>query len=53
LGITTTGLEYPLHGEALPLGTSRGVSNVIVETSATVELADGALLVVQPFGGLS
>jgi thiamine pyrophosphokinase len=53
LGITTTGLEYPLHGEALPLGTSRGVSNVIVETTATVELADGALLVVQPFGGLS
>ena len=50
-GITTTGLEYPLRDEELPLGTSRGVSNVIVAPAATVELATGVLLVVQPFGG--
>ncbi|HVJ96990.1 MAG TPA: hypothetical protein VNC41_09180, partial [Acidimicrobiia bacterium] len=51
LGVTTTGLEYPLRGEDLPAGTSRGVSNVIAAAEATVTLEHGALLVVQPAGG--
>ena len=47
-GITTTGLTYALHGESLPAGTSRGVSNVVESTPATVELEDGVLLAVLP-----
>lgn len=51
VGVVTSGLEYPLQHEELPVGTSRGVSNVMVATSATVELDSGTLLVVQPTGG--
>ncbi len=47
-GVTTKGLQYPLHGEDLPLGTTRGVSNVIVDAAVSVALDDGTLLVVQP-----
>lgn len=50
-GVTTAGLEYPLRGEDLPAGTSRGVSNVIAAAEPTVTLDHGALLVVQPAGG--
>jgi thiamine pyrophosphokinase len=48
VGITTSGLVYALDGEPLPDRTSRGVSNVIGSTPATVELEDGTLLVVLP-----
>jgi thiamine pyrophosphokinase len=51
-GITTTGLQYPLHGATLRPGTSRGVSNVIVAADATVGLDHGTLLMVQPNGGV-
>jgi thiamine pyrophosphokinase len=51
-GITTTGLQYPLHGATLRPGTSRGVSNVIVAADATVGLDHGTLLMVQPDGGV-
>jgi thiamine pyrophosphokinase len=47
-GITTKGLQYPLHGESLTVGTTRGVSNVVGEVPASVELDEGVLLVVQP-----
>jgi thiamine pyrophosphokinase len=47
-GITTEGLLYPLRHEALTPGTSRGMSNEFVETRATVSVAEGALLAVQP-----
>jgi thiamine pyrophosphokinase len=50
-GIVTNGLRYPLRDEELAPGTSRGVSNELVEPVATIELASGVLLVVQPFGG--
>ena len=52
VGVVTSGLEYPLRHEDLPCGTSRGVSNVMVETNATVEFEHGTLLVVQPTGGV-
>ena len=52
-GITTKGLQYALHGEDLPAGTTRGVSNVIVDPPVSVALDDGTLLVVQPLGGAS
>jgi thiamine pyrophosphokinase len=51
-GIVTTALRYPLRDEELAPGTSRGVSNELASDVASVELASGTLLVVQPFGGV-
>ena len=45
-GVTTGGLEYPLVGETLVFGATRGVSNVLLEESATVHLQGGLLLCV-------
>jgi thiamine pyrophosphokinase len=47
-GVTTSGLEYPLHGERLEPGSSRGVSNVFVERRATVSVERGTLLAILP-----
>jgi thiamine pyrophosphokinase len=47
-GIRTTGLMYPLHGETLTPGSTRGVSNVIVEPVVTVVLDGGSLLIIEP-----
>ena len=46
-GITYTGLEYPLVNATLPLGTTRGISNVIARSPATISIESGVLLVVQ------
>ena len=46
LGITTIGLEYPLKNDVLRLGSSRGISNVLIRNSATVFLKQGLLLCV-------
>ena len=46
-GITYTGLQYPLHGATLQLGSTRGVSNALASPAATVEITSGLLLVVQ------
>jgi thiamine pyrophosphokinase len=48
LGVRTGGLVYPLRGEDLAPGTTRGVSNVLVGTSAQVSLTGGTLLCVLP-----
>jgi thiamine pyrophosphokinase len=48
VGVTTTGLRYPLVEEDLPLATTRGVSNVVIAAEATVTVRDGLLLVVVP-----
>jgi len=48
-GIVTDGLRYPLDGEELAPGTTRGVSNELVTGWASVWLSSGTLLVVQPF----
>ena len=47
-GVTTDGLRYPLQNEDLPAGTTRGVSNVLLGTSARVTLESGVLLAIQP-----
>jgi thiamine pyrophosphokinase len=47
LGVTTSGLRYPLVDEPLAPGTTRGVSNVRTETVAIVMLKGGRLLVVE------
>ena len=49
-GVTTSGLRYPLSGETLTPGTTRGVSNVFVEPEARVEVATGVLLAIRPRG---
>ena len=46
-GITTDGLRYPLRDEPLVIGRSRGLSNVRIEASASVEFRAGRLLVVE------
>jgi thiamine pyrophosphokinase len=47
-GVTTTGLRYPLAGEQLAPGTSRGVSNVFAAEEAKISLDSGVLLAVRP-----
>ena len=47
-GVTTSGLRWPLTAEPLPFGTTRGVSNELSGTHATVSVTSGVLLVVQP-----
>jgi thiamine pyrophosphokinase len=42
--IWTDGLEYPLSGDQLDLGSTRGVSNVAVRPDAEVRLKEGVLL---------
>ena len=46
-GVRTCGLLYPLVGEDLPSGTSRGVSNELSDPEAEVSLTGGTLLAVQ------
>jgi thiamine pyrophosphokinase len=46
-GVATDGLAYPLAGETLRLGESRGLSNVIASAPASVRLEAGTLLVVE------
>jgi thiamine pyrophosphokinase len=47
-GVRTRGLRFPLEGEDLLPGSTRGVSNEFGEPVATVSLDQGALLAVQP-----
>jgi len=47
-GVRTTGLRYPLHGEDLLPGSTRGLSNELAEPVATVSIEHGTLLAVQP-----
>lgn len=47
-GVRTTGLRWSLGGETLAPGSSRGVSNELVESSAEIEVAHGVVLVVLP-----
>jgi|Tabmets5t2r1_1033131.scaffolds.fasta_scaffold01193_3 thiamine pyrophosphokinase len=47
-GVVTDGLLYPLRGEDLPLGSTRGVSNELAAPEASVRLRSGVLVAVQP-----
>jgi thiamine pyrophosphokinase len=44
VGVTTEGLEYPLHDATLKFGATRGVSNVLLGEKAAVSLDAGLLL---------
>jgi thiamine pyrophosphokinase len=45
-GVTTEGLAFPLHDEALLRGQARGVSNVLTSSRARITLRRGSLLVI-------
>jgi thiamine pyrophosphokinase len=47
-GVTTEGLQFPLRGETLEPGSSRGVSNVFASPDARIALDRGVLLGVRP-----
>jgi thiamine pyrophosphokinase len=42
-GVKTSTLEYPLHGETLNFGSTRGISNVMTAETATISLESGLL----------
>ncbi len=48
VGVTTGGLTYPLDGETLEPGSSRGVSNVLADHQAQISVERGVLLVIRP-----
>jgi thiamine pyrophosphokinase len=47
LGITTQGLKWTLANETLTPHSSRGISNQLIEETATISLQAGSLFVVQ------
>jgi thiamine pyrophosphokinase len=47
-GVRTEGLVYPLAGETLEPGSSRGVSNVFAAETARISVESGVLLAVRP-----
>jgi thiamine pyrophosphokinase len=47
-GVSTSGLRYPLAGETLEPGSSRGVSNVFAAREAHISLERGVLLAIRP-----
>lgn len=48
VGVRTGGLVYPLAGETLDAGTSRGCSNAFAEATATIAVESGVVLAVRP-----
>lgn len=49
-GIHSDGLVYPLAGDTLEPGSSRGISNVFAGTQARVTVEDGVLVAIRPNG---
>ncbi|NNC80276.1 MAG: thiamine diphosphokinase [Acidimicrobiales bacterium] len=47
-GVTTDGLRWPLRRETLSPFASRGVSNELTQSHASVSVESGVLLVIQP-----
>jgi thiamine pyrophosphokinase len=43
-GVSTQGLEWPLQEETLTFGATRGVSNVMIGETATVQVREGYVL---------
>jgi thiamine pyrophosphokinase len=46
-GVTTRGLAYPLRGETLAVGSSRGVSNVVADAAVSIAVDAGVLLAIR------
>lgn len=47
-GVSTAGLRYPLVDEDLLPGSSRGISNELVDAHATITVTAGVLAAIQP-----
>ena len=47
-GVSTHGLEYPLVGETLEPGSSRGISNVFQDACARVVVGEGVVIAIRP-----
>jgi thiamine pyrophosphokinase len=47
-GVRADGLVYPLNGETLEPGSTRGVSNVFARDMAQIDVARGVLLAIRP-----
>ena len=45
-GVTTTGLEYEMSDDVLLASSTRGVSNVLAASEATISLRNGVLLAI-------
>jgi len=50
-GIRTSGLHYPLDNEDLRLGSTRGISNILDQSPASVEIREGILLCITHTSG--
>ena len=46
-GLTLKGFKYPLNRYNLPIGTSLGISNEIIEDIAYIEMEKGILIVIE------
>lgn len=46
VGVSNEGLEWPLRGETLPSGTTRGISNVLIASEGEISVERGLLLCV-------
>jgi len=53
VGVATDGLAFPLQGETLLPGSTRGLSNLFTAAEARVCVERGALLAVRPTGSAS
>src|SRR5205823_1393332 len=51
-GVVTEGLVYPLRGETLEPGSTRGISNVFAAPEARIGIEQGVLLAVRPSGSV-
>ncbi len=46
-GLTLTGFKYPLNEYTLPIGTSLGISNEIIEDRAYIKMKKGILIAIE------
>ncbi len=46
-GLTLTGFKYPLNHYTLPIGTSLGISNEMIEDIAHIKMDKGILIVIE------
>jgi thiamine pyrophosphokinase len=44
-GLRLQGMKYSLNNESLYMGTSRGLSNIIIDENASIQIKSGVLLV--------
>jgi len=49
-GVETTGLSYPLRRESLRVGETRGLSNIVCDSPASVFLEKGRLFILETTG---